>query len=42
VDASLLLIDDLDRRIETVNRELRASGADHPYIPLLLTVPGIG
>jgi transposase len=42
VDASLLLIDDLDRRIETVNRELRASGADHPYVPLLLTVPGIG
>jgi transposase len=42
VDASLLLIDDLDRRIETVNRELRASGADHPYVPRLLTVPGIG
>ena len=28
-----------DRR---VNAELRASGADHPYVPKLLTVPGIG
>ena len=42
VDASLHLIDDLDRQIDTINRELRASGADHPYVPLLLTVPGIG
>jgi Transposase len=42
VDASLRLIDDLDRRIDTINRQLRASGADHPYVPLLLTVPGIG
>ena len=42
VDASLWLIDDLDERIAQVNRQLRASGADHPYIPLLLSVPGIG
>jgi transposase len=42
VDASLHLIDDLDRQIDAINRELRASGADHPYVPLLLTVPGIG
>jgi transposase len=42
VDASLALIDDLDRRIDRVNRGLRASGADHPYTALLLTVPGIG
>ena len=37
------LIDDLeapDRRRST--GELRASGADHPYVPLLLTAPGIG
>src|SRR3954465_8260200 len=40
--ASLHLIDDLDRQIDAINRELRASGADHPYVPLLLTVPGIG
>jgi transposase len=42
VDASLALIDDLDRQIDQVNRGLRASGADHPYTRLLLTVPGIG
>jgi transposase len=42
IDASLLLIDDLERRIAQINRELKAGGADHPYVPLLLTVPGIG
>jgi transposase len=42
VDASLALIDDLDRQIVEVNHQLRAGGADHPYVPLLLTVPGIG
>ena len=36
------LIDHLERQIATINQELRAGGADHPYIPLLLTVPGIG
>src|SRR5215204_2430673 len=42
VEASLSLIDDLDAEIELVNRQLRLGGGDHPYIPLLLTVPGIG
>jgi transposase len=42
VEASLSLIDDLDAEIDLVNRQLRLSGAEHPYIPLLLTVPGIG
>jgi transposase len=40
VEASLSLIDDLDAEIDLVNRQLRLSGADHPYIPLLLTAPG--
>jgi transposase len=40
--ASLQLIDDLDRRISAIEQELRRSGADHKYVPLLLTVPGIG
>jgi transposase len=40
--ASLELIDDLDRRIAVIERELKRSGADHRYVPLLLTVPGIG
>jgi transposase len=42
VDASLALIDDLERQIVETNRDLRASGAEHPYVPLLLTVPGVG
>jgi len=42
VDASLQLIDYLECQIAEVNRALKASGAEHPYVPLLLTVPGIG
>ena len=42
VTASLALIDTLDEQITACERELRALGADHPYIPLLLTCPGIG
>jgi transposase len=42
VDASLVLIDGIERQIQDVNKELRQSRADHPYVPLLLTVPGIG
>jgi transposase len=40
--ASLALIDILDEQIGACERELRALGADHPYVPLLLTCPGIG
>jgi transposase len=40
--ASLRLIDDLEREIEACAQELRALGADHRYIPLLLSCPGIG
>ena len=42
VDASLELIDYLERQIASINTQLRSSGAGHPYVPLLLTVPGIG
>jgi transposase len=42
VEASLRLIDELDREVDTCERELRRLGADHRYVPLLLTVPGIG
>jgi transposase len=38
----LQLIDDLERQIAQINRDLKASGAEHPYVPLLLSVPGIG
>jgi transposase len=42
VVASLSLIDDLERQIAEVNRRLKEGHADHPYIPLLMSVPGIG
>lgn len=42
VQASLRLIDQLEAEIDSCERELRILGADHPYVPNLLTVPGIG
>jgi transposase len=42
LDASVYLIDYLESEIAAIERELRSGGADHPYVPLLLTVPGIG
>ena len=42
VAASLALIESLEAQIAEINAELRPSGADHPYVPKLLTVPGIG
>jgi transposase len=41
IDASLRLIDELDREIGESERELRRLGADHHYVPLLCRVPGI-
>ena len=41
VEASLRLIDELEREIEACERELRALGAEHRYVPLLTTIPGI-
>ena len=42
LDASLYLIDYLESEIAAIERELRSNGAEHPCVPLLLTVPGIG
>ena len=39
--ASLALIDTLDEEIDHCERELRRLGADHRYVPLLMTCPGI-
>jgi transposase len=39
--AAVAMIDDLDRQISAIDRELRALGADHPYMPLLMSAPGI-
>src|SRR5438552_3038151 len=41
IEASLRLIDELDREISDCEHELRRLGADHRYVPLLCTVPGI-
>lgn len=41
LDRSLVLIDELEREIERCELELRRLGADHPYVGLLRTVPGI-
>jgi transposase len=42
VTASLSLIDDLERQISATNTRLKQGHADHPYIPLLMSAPGIG
>jgi transposase len=42
VEAAVRLVDHLDDQIEEIEEELRRDGADHPYVPLLMTVPGIG
>lgn len=36
------IIDGLDREIGAIETELRELGAEHPYVSLLQTVPGIG
>jgi transposase len=41
VKASLALIEDLEVQIDACERDLRTLGADHPYVPRLMTVPGI-
>jgi transposase len=40
--AALALIDELDHEITACERVLRQVGADHRYVPLLMTAPGIG
>ena len=37
----LRFIDELDVEIERCEQELRRMGADHPYVPLLMTAPGV-
>jgi transposase len=41
VNASIALIGDLDRQITGCEHELRTLGADHEYVPLLMSAPGI-
>jgi len=42
ITASLELIDDLECQIAEINTRLKEGHADHPYIPLLMSAPGIG
>jgi transposase len=39
--AAVAMIDDLDRQIDAIGRELRAMGTAHRYVSLLQTVPGV-
>jgi transposase len=39
--AAVAMIDDLDRQIAGIDRELKALGVDHPYVELLQSVPGV-
>ncbi len=41
LETSLSLVDELDEEIRECERELKRLGADHPYVPLLTTIPGI-
>ncbi len=42
VEATLQLVDHLDRQIGDCERDLHRLGVEHRYVPLLVTVPGIG
>ncbi len=41
-EASIRLIGVLDAEIDRCARELARQNLDHPYVPLLVTIPGIG
>jgi transposase len=41
VVAAVGLIDSLDEEISAIERELRRAGAEHPYVSLLVSAPGI-
>src|SRR3989441_8159461 len=42
ITASVELIDDNEAQTAEINTRLKEGHADHPYIPLLLSAPGIG
>jgi transposase len=42
VIASIELIDELELRISEIEHELKHIGAEHRYVPLLMTIPGFG
>jgi len=38
--AAVAMIDDPDQQVAEIDRELKAAGVDHHYIPLLTSIPG--
>ena len=42
IEVSLTLIDDLELQIAALTVQLKRQGAEHRYIPLLVTAPGLG
>ena len=42
ITASVELIDHLERQIDQTNKRLKSDHSSHPYIPLLMSAPGIG
>src|SRR5712691_3052977 len=42
ITAALKLIDGLEEQIAEINARLKERHADHPYVPLLMSAPGIG
>ncbi len=42
LETSLRFVDELSVEIDAAERELQTLGADHPSIPHLMTVPGVG
>jgi transposase len=41
VEAAVAMIDELEGQITEIDRELKALGVDHRYVPLLMSAPGI-
>ncbi len=39
--AAVGMIEDLDAQVTAIDRELRELGAEHRYVPLLMSVPGV-
>jgi len=39
--AAITMIDDLERQITGIERELKRLGAQHRYVPILISAPGI-
>ena len=42
ITAWIELIDEIERQITKINRRLKEGPPSAPFVPLLLTVPGIG